>query len=68
MKRAGVGVHLWVSHKAALERLGPLGAAWREPRQLEAVDNAFELVYPLIGKMEQDLRRLPPSTGGTGEC
>ncbi len=31
MKRAGLGVPLWVSHKAALERLGPLGAAWREP-------------------------------------
>ena len=31
MKRAGVTVPLWVSHKAALERLGPLGAAWQKP-------------------------------------
>ncbi len=31
MRRAGVRVPLWVSHKAALERLGPLGAAWLRP-------------------------------------
>ena len=31
MRRTGVRVPLWVSHKAALERLGPLGAAWRRP-------------------------------------
>ena len=31
MRRAGVKVPLWVSHKAALERLGPLGAAWQRP-------------------------------------
>ena len=29
MDRAGVEVPLWVSHKAALERLGPLGQAWQ---------------------------------------
>ena len=31
MRRAGVKAPLWVSLKAALERLGPLGAAWRRP-------------------------------------
>ncbi len=31
MERAGVQVPLWVSHKAALERLGPLGRAWLTP-------------------------------------
>ena len=31
MRRAGVRVPLWVSHKAAMEELGPLGAAWRKP-------------------------------------
>ena len=31
MRRAGVRVPLWVSDKAALERLGPLGPAWRTP-------------------------------------
>ena len=36
---AGVRVPLWVSHKAALERLGPLGAAWQAPE-------AWELASP----------------------
>ncbi|MDE2781025.1 MAG: replication-relaxation family protein [Chloroflexota bacterium] len=31
MRRAGVRVPLWVSHRAALEEPGPLGAAWRRP-------------------------------------
>ena len=31
MRRAGVEVPLRVSHKSALERLGPLGAAWQAP-------------------------------------
>ena len=31
MARAGVEVPLWVSHKAALQRLGPLGRAWQTP-------------------------------------
>ena len=31
IRRAGVRVPLCVSHKAALERLGPLGAAWLRP-------------------------------------
>ena len=31
MRRAGVRVPLWVSHKAALEELGPLGTAWQRP-------------------------------------
>ena len=35
--RSGVRVPLWVSHKAALERLGPLGAAWRTPDGWEPV-------------------------------
>ena len=31
MRKAGVKVPLWVSHRATLERLGPLGAAWLRP-------------------------------------
>ena len=31
MEQSGVEVPLWVSHKAALERLGPLGRAWQSP-------------------------------------
>ena len=31
MRRAGVRAPLWVSHRAALERLGPLGLAWLRP-------------------------------------
>ena len=31
MRRAGVKLPLWVSHRDALERFGPLGAAWRAP-------------------------------------
>ncbi|MYE40449.1 MAG: hypothetical protein F4X27_09525, partial [Chloroflexi bacterium] len=31
IRKAGVKVPLWVSHRAALERLGPLGAAWLRP-------------------------------------
>ena len=31
MQAKGVAVPLWVSHKAAIEQLGPLGRAWREP-------------------------------------
>ena len=31
MGRVGVEVPLWVSHRAALERLGPLGRAWQSP-------------------------------------
>ena len=37
MERAGVEVALWVSHKAALERQGPLGRAWRTPDGWEPV-------------------------------
>ena len=31
MARAGVRVPLWVSHREAVEALGPLGLAWRTP-------------------------------------
>ena len=31
MDRAGVSVPLWVSHRGAIEQLGPLGRAWRAP-------------------------------------
>ena len=34
---AGVEVPLWVSHRAALERLGPLGRAWQTPATREAL-------------------------------
>ena len=40
MRRAGVRVPLWVSHRAALEKSGPLGAAWQRPGYLHA-DYAF---------------------------
>ena len=35
MKTARVNVPLWVSHRAALETLGPLGRAWRTPGDWE---------------------------------
>ena len=35
MDRAGVDVPLWVSHTEMLERVGPLGKAWRDPDALE---------------------------------
>ena len=31
MRRTGVIVPMWVSHRDALERFGPLGAAWQGP-------------------------------------
>ena len=35
MNRARVEVPLWVSHRAAIETLGPLGRAWRTPGDWE---------------------------------
>ena len=35
MRRTGVRVPLWVSHRNALERLGPLGKAWQAPDRRE---------------------------------
>ena len=35
MRRAGVRVPLWVSHRNALKRSGPLGAAWQAPGRRE---------------------------------
>ena len=35
MRRAGVRVPLWVSHRNALEKFGPLGAAWQTPGRWE---------------------------------
>ena len=35
MRRAGVRVPLWVSHRNALERSGPLGTAWQAPGRWE---------------------------------
>ena len=35
MEQASVEVPLWVSHRAALERLGPLGRAWLTPEAWE---------------------------------
>ena len=31
MQARGVAVPLWVSHRAAIEQMGPLGRAWRDP-------------------------------------
>ena len=36
MARRRVKVPLWVSYREALEKVGPLGAAWRNPRHLGA--------------------------------
>ena len=37
MERARVEVPLWISYREALEKVGPLGAAWRSPDVLEPV-------------------------------
>ncbi len=37
MERARVDVPLWVSYRELLERVGPLGQAWRSPEVLEAI-------------------------------
>ena len=37
MERLKVRLPLWVSHRDALEKAGPLGEAWRSPDVLEAV-------------------------------
>ena len=36
MQSARVAVPLWVSHREAIEKLGPLGSAWRSPDQWES--------------------------------
>ena len=36
MQAQGVTVPLWVSHRAAIEELGPLGRAWRTPNDPES--------------------------------
>ena len=36
MQASGVNVPLWVSHRAAVEELGPLGRAWRTPADPES--------------------------------
>ena len=41
MDRARVDLPLWVSHRALLEREGPLGAAWRSPADPAAIGTAF---------------------------
>ena len=38
IKKAGVELPLWVSHKEMIENLGPLGRAWRNPDFLEYTD------------------------------
>ena len=35
MLKAGVELPLWVSHRRALEKVGPLGRAWRAPDVLK---------------------------------
>ena len=35
MERAGVDMPLWISHTALLEKVGPLGKAWRSPDEFE---------------------------------
>ena len=38
IKKTGVELPLWVSHKEKIEKLGPLGRAWRNPDCLEYTD------------------------------
>ena len=35
MQANGVAVPLWVSHREAVEQMGPLGRAWRTPGEWE---------------------------------
>ena len=51
MERTGVEVPLWVSKKAVLERLGPLGRAWQTAYGWEAVR-----AFPVQGYITQDRR------------
>ena len=37
MERAKVRLPLWVSHREAIENMGPLGKAWRSPDMMEPV-------------------------------
>ncbi|MYB48559.1 MAG: hypothetical protein F4X72_04710 [Dehalococcoidia bacterium] len=36
MQAKGVDVPLWISHASAIEKLGPLGRAWRTPNEWES--------------------------------
>ena len=36
MQAARVAVPLWVSHREAVEQMGPLGSAWRTPDEWES--------------------------------
>ena len=47
MRRAGVRAPLWVSHRAALERLGPLGQAWLAPGSFQP-NHAFQPLRTVI--------------------
>ena len=38
MARTGIKLPLWVSHKELIEKVGPLGKAWRNPDYLEYTD------------------------------
>ena len=35
MERTGISLPLWASYRERLEKVGPLGAAWRNPNVLE---------------------------------
>ena len=45
MRRAGVAVPLWVSHRGFLEHAGPLGAAWQSQ---DAWDPAYAFGPPVV--------------------
>ena len=47
MRRAGVRVPLRVSHRAALERFGPLGQAWLAPGSFQP-NHAFQPLRTVI--------------------
>ena len=49
MDRAQVGVPLWVSHRAAIDALGPLGRAWRTPEDPEPAHVLLAAAHPARG-------------------
>ena len=64
MDRAKVDLPLWVSHREAMEKLGPLGRAWRTPGDWEPA----QLLVSPTPRRARDFRdlhgaRLNPGTG-----
>ena len=58
MQAKGVAVPLWVSHRAAIEQLGPLGRAWRAPDDWQSPHRRNEQRLT-SGKRRDGSRSLP---------